>query len=79
MAHVLYKGFEIRPAPHELQGSGEWTLHLYITKHHGSQTAEKPFNAANTFATKAEAERHCIEFGKQIIDGKIPNCTTDDL
>jgi hypothetical protein len=81
MATIKYKGFEVSPASHQLRDSGEWTLDTVITKHHDSrgETLEKKYSGKNTFKTEAEANAHSIEFGKQIIDGKFPEFTTDYL
>jgi hypothetical protein len=40
---------------------------------------EKFVSVANTFADKAEAEQHSLEFAKQVVDGKHQNATAEDL
>lgn len=81
MATIKYKGFEVSPAPYQLADSGEWTLDTVLTKHHDGrgETLTKKYSGKNTFKSEAEAKAHAIEFGKQIIDGKFPELTTDDL
>lgn len=73
-----YKDYDIVLAPNLYQ-SGEWGLQLYIKRHTDDAVTSKSFSGKNTFKTKEEAVYHCIEFGKQIIDGKIPTCTVSDL
>jgi hypothetical protein len=74
-----YKGHVIRPAPLQLADSGEWSLELYIGKDKDNEYVERKFYTSNTFRTEEEAINHCINFGKQIIDGEINNCTVADL
>lgn len=80
MGHASYKGFEISPAPGQLE-SGQWSLYVVITKHHDSrgETLECPYSAANTFDTREEAERAALEFGMKVIDGLIPRLSVDKL
>lgn len=81
MATIQYKGFELTPSPHQLRETGEWTLQVTITKHHNArgETLEKQCSASNTFKKKEDAERHAIEFGKQIVDGQHDLLSVDDL
>ncbi len=81
MESVQYKGYELSPAPYQLADSGEWELRVVVTKHHDSrgETLEKPFSGKSTFKTREEAEIHSVEFGRQIIDGKYPEFTLNDL
>jgi hypothetical protein len=74
-----YKGYLIQAAPYQLAESGEFTIDIYILHDSGDPIRKRKFSAANTFKTKQEAIQHCIEFGRQIIDGKIENCTVTDL
>lgn len=78
---IEYEGFELSPVPCQLAESGEWELRVSITKHHDSrgETLLKTYTGKNTFKTKQEAGAHAIEFGKQIIDGKYPEFTIEDL
>ena len=76
---VPYKGYQIKPAPMKLLESGEWTTDLYIGIDKKYEYVERRFSAANTFKTEEEAIGHCINFGKQIIDGKYADCTVADL
>lgn len=76
---VIYKGYEISAASQQLRDTGRWTTRAYVTRHKERQTTEKEVSAANTFATKEEADKHSLEFARQVIDGKIAGCTADDL
>lgn len=73
MCSVSYKGYLIVPAPYQLTGSGGWTTRIYISRHTGPDVIEQNFSAGNTFKTRQEAIPHCIEFGRQIIDGGFDN------
>jgi hypothetical protein len=79
MDEISYEGYLIEAAPYQLAESGEWAMQVNIWRDRGSHRNEKPFCAKNTFKTKEEAISHCLEFGKQILDGKVENCTVDDL
>lgn len=79
MKEVRYKGYVIKPIPQQLADSDRGNMNLTISKDHRHSVVETQFSAANTFATEEEANEHCINFGKQIIDGKSKTCTVDDL
>lgn len=76
---VLYKGFEIKASPHQLADSGAWSLNIYIANHAPGVTRERGFSTSDTFASREEAVRHCLDFGRQIIDGEVVGCTVADL
>lgn len=54
---------------------------MSIVRHRDSQgvTNQQFFDGSNTFPTKEEAEQHCIEFGKRIIDGNQPDLNINEL
>jgi hypothetical protein len=79
MNGIPYKGYLIRPAPLQLADIGEWSLELYIAKDRGSDITWRKFSAANSFKTEDDAIKHCVNFGKQIIDGKSENCSVEGL
>ena len=64
-----------------MRDTGEWTVRVTITKHHDirGETLEKQVSASNTFKSQEGAERHAIEFGKEVIDGKHADVSVDDL
>ena len=79
MTTYEYRGYVIDPLPRQLQDSEKWTTNIHIEHYVGSEVRVHPYHAADTFDTKKEAIEACVEFGRQIIDGKIPNCTVEDL
>ncbi len=79
MGKIKYKGYEIEARPYQLAESGEWKIEIHILHHRGSEIREKPFYTRSRFKTENEAIQHCFNFGKQIIDGQIVNCSVDDL
>ena len=79
MSEIPYKGYLIHPAPLQLRDSEEWTIEICISKHRDDSVTERKYSAGNTFKTEEEAIQHCIDFGKQIIDGDSENCTVTDL
>ena len=76
---VFYKDYRIQAAPYKLADSEEFTVNISIWHDIGSAINMRNFSAANTFKTKEEAIKHCIRFGRQIIDGKFEDCTVADL
>ncbi len=78
MTEISYKGYVIRPAPFPL-ADGRWNHEVYVVRDRGYELVERKFFSATSFATREEAIAHCIAFGKQIIDGTVPNCSVDDL
>ncbi|MDY0331779.1 MAG: HlyU family transcriptional regulator [Thiomonas sp.] len=81
MTIINHEGYEISPATQQLADTGEWTLRVSIVKHRDSQgvTNQQFFDGSNSFATKEEAEQHCIEFGKRIINGEQPGLNVNEL
>lgn len=79
MASIKYKSYEIRAVPNQLADFGDWTLDILIVRDTGTETKHRKFGGSNTYKTKDEALQHCFNFGKQIIDGKVEDCTVADL
>ena len=79
MDSAPYKGYLIQAAPYRLADSGEFTINISILHDTGNAVNIRNFSASNTFKTEEEAIYHCIEFGRQIIDGKFDDCTASDL
>jgi hypothetical protein len=71
----LYKGFTITARTFQIHGSGRWTLDLLIGRH-GDLRA---FSGPRTYPTEESANTGCSEFGRRIIDGRVSNCSVDDL
>jgi len=78
MQKIPYKGYVICPAPLQLADTSQWTIELYISRENDDEIAGRKFSAGNTFPTEQQAIQHCVDFGKQIIDGQS-ECTVEDL
>ena len=87
---VPYKGYIIRPAPLKIakvyglppqaeDRTGKWQMRLYISKAGSGGSEQREFNAVNAYKSTKEAIKNCIEYGKQIIDGKVEAFTVTDL
>jgi len=84
-----YKGYFIHPRPTKIarvygppqleDPTGKWRIHLYISRGKSEDSEAREFHAANFYKSKGEATKHCIEFGKQIIDGKTAPASIADL
>ncbi len=75
---TLYKDYEVHAAS-LLLPSGEWSLEVHITAQRGDEIQTKPFTGSDTFFSEVEAIRHCLDFGKRIIDGEVEDCSVEDL
>lgn len=78
MSEISYKGYIIRPAPLPL-ADGRWNHEVYVVRDRGYELVERKFFSAASFATREKAIAQCVAFGKQVIDGAVPNCSVDDL
>ena len=78
MEYHDYLGFRIVPHPLKLVEGG-FNCQIFIEKHSGSEITSRKFSASNTFATRDEALRRCVEFGVRVIDGDVEGCTVSDL
>jgi hypothetical protein len=76
---VQYKGFVINPVPEELAESGHWTVDVEIENHRSSKVESKIYYSGKSCPTKDQALRYCFEYGRQIIDGEIPDLSVHDL
>ena len=57
-----------------------WTINLGIEQHTSEGVRQKQFQGQKVKCdNETEAVRRCLEFGKAIIDGKISNCSLNDL
>jgi hypothetical protein len=81
MATIEYKDFQLSPCPHQFQDTGEWIARVTITKLNDSsgQIRKKQFCSSKLFRKKVDADHHSILFGKEVIDGKHPNASVDNL
>lgn len=78
---VRYKGCELAPVPYQLAETSEWAVQVTITRHHDvrGQSIEKTCTAKNRADTLEKAKYLAIQFGTEIIDGKHPDVSLDDL
>lgn len=72
MDEIQYKGYTIQAMPNQLADTKHWSVEIVLSKMGGGSAVEKQFSVGNTFPTEEEAKKHCLEFGRQIIDGKHP-------
>ena len=76
---IIYKGYEIRAAPHLLDAPRRWSVDVDIIRDAGRTVREQHYSAANTFLSEEEAVAHCLEFGRRIIDGEVPEIPRSEL
>ena len=71
---VLYKDFVIMPVHYpDPAGTGQWKGKVKIMRKNG--ITPRTFAIQDTsFKTEGEAIRGSLEYGKKIIDGKVPSC-----
>ncbi len=72
---VPYKGYQIRIMSFQLILSGKWEFKVIISRQGG--IFSRDFLSPHTFKTEEEALQGCLEYGKGIVDGKIPGCSID--
>ncbi|MDK2745086.1 MAG: HlyU family transcriptional regulator [Nitrospira sp. BO4] len=68
---MIYHGYGIQPAPRHLD-TGQWGLNLFILWSSNDEERTRHFYTIDEYATEEEARTHCLAYGQQIIDGKIP-------
>ncbi len=76
---VVYEGYRVRPTPKQLRDTLEWTLEVHIARDRGRELREQLCSARNSFKTRDEAVARGIQFGRDIIDGKVPGCSVAAL
>ncbi len=75
---VTHRGYRIHPTPKQLQ-TGEWTLEGFIARDHDGKVHEQVYSTRNTFKTRDEAVAWAIQFGQDVIDGKVPGLSVSAL
>lgn len=71
MNHSIdYNGYTIEPTTRLREHPHGWTLEVRITAA-GETSRVRRCRAPNTFASKDEAIRRCLSFGRKIVDGKL--------
>ena len=69
---ATYKGYTIRSAPRHLVDTGQWEINVFISWSTEEEEESRHFYLTARHATEEEATAHCIDYGHQIIDGKVP-------
>ena len=64
----------IDAAPEPL-ANGSWGTGVFIERHTGAEVLVKSFFAANYYATQVDALAHSANFGKRIVEGRVPGCS----
>lgn len=67
---IEYHGYTIEPTTRPKGTPAAWTLEVRITRA-GRRTGARRCRAPNTYADEDLALKHCFEFGRQIVDGKL--------
>jgi hypothetical protein len=67
---IEYNGYMIEPTTRLKPEPHGWTLEVRITPA-GRSSGSRRCRAPNTYATEDVAVAHCLEFGRQIVDGKL--------
>jgi hypothetical protein len=80
MSAVEYKDFELLPCPYQLRNTNEWIVRVTIAKKNDNrgEIRKKPF-CSKIYSESKHADYHAIMFGKEVIDGKHPNASVDNL
>lgn len=74
MDGIKYRGYVIEACPHQLVENNRWRLETTIERHTGDTVEIQQYSAGDTFESRDEAVKHCLNFGRQIIDGTAPGC-----
>ncbi len=67
---IEYNGFVIEPTTKLQNEPYGWTLEVRITPAN-DRTGSRRCRAPNTYPTQDVAVGHCLEFGRQIVDGRL--------
>ncbi len=68
---LLYKGYIIESRTKQRRDTNEWTTEIHIEKYTDKGVTATQYFANNEYNSEDEADKYCILFGQQIIDGKI--------
>jgi hypothetical protein len=74
-----YEGFLIEALPNLLRDSNRWTVNGQIAYDRRGTVKTRSFSGADTFESEEEAVLHTLELGRQIIEGRVPGLSVDDL
>lgn len=74
---INYKGYVLSPCSWQMKETGKWAS-LVGLNNPRSRCSTK-YNCHCDFDTEEEANNFAEQFGKDIIDGKVSNCSTDEI
>ncbi len=77
MDEITYEGFIVEAAP-ELH-DGKWSTNICIRINHPEGPSGRNFSTNDTNNAREDAVAHCLQFGRDIIDGKVEGCTVESL
>lgn len=69
--YVTYKGYVIQPIPYRLPETDEWNAQVCISRDRPGRWRMNDYTPVGRFKSKDGGLAHAIEYGKQIIDGKV--------
>jgi len=81
MRSETYKGFEITVRSQWSQDSGKWSVEVIIMRESdGMATAmSKQFKSKDSFNGEDEAIAASLQYGRDIVDDKVPGADVNDL
>jgi len=69
-SRIEYNGYVIEPTTRLKNKPFGWTLEVRISPA-GRRTGIRRCRAPNMYASEELAVAHCLQFGRQIVDGKL--------
>lgn len=63
----------IHPTPRQLNGAGPWLAELQVARVVGDGTRVQLFNAPHAFLSRSKAVARCVQHGRDVIEGKMPD------
>lgn len=68
---VLYEGYALQSTPHYCSEWEKWQLCIVISIRPHGGVKPRQFSSDVLYATEQEADRHGIDLGQRVIDGKV--------
>ena len=72
-----YKGYILSPCSWQMMETGKWASLVGLYNPRTERSTK--YNCHCYFDTEAEANRVAEQFGRDIIDGEVSNCSTDEI
>lgn len=72
----IYEGYLLRASVRKLP-DGKWNTCVLIRRELPNDTLEKIYTATDTWTSENEAEKHSLNYGKQIVDGEAANASLE--